>query len=76
VEKGLCDIADADHAKRFVVYCGRPSGILPADAGLVAKLTGKLYGAITADQLAKAFVRILLEGYKECIIENDTLLAL
>jgi NAD(P)-dependent dehydrogenase (short-subunit alcohol dehydrogenase family) len=76
VERELCELADADTAKRFVVYCGRPSGILPGDAGLPAKITGKLYGAIDADRLAKAFVRVVLEGYKERIIENDTLLSL
>ncbi len=76
MEQGLCEIADADTSKRFVVYCARPSGILPADAGIVARLSGKLYGAIEVDQLAKGFVRILLEGHKERIIENSQLLAL
>ncbi len=76
VEQGLCEIADADAAKRFAVYCARPSGILPPDAGVSAKLAGKLYGAIDVDQLAKAFVRVVLEGHKERIIENDQLLAL
>ena len=76
MEQGLCEVADADPAKRFVVYCARPSGILPADAGFAARAAGKLYGAIDVDHLAKAFVRILLEGHKERIIENDGLLAL
>lgn len=72
----MCEMADADKTERFVVYCGRPSGILPADAGLATRLSGKLYGAIEVDRLAKAFVRILLDGFKERIIENDTLLSL
>ncbi len=76
MEQGLCEIADADTSKRFVVYCARPSGILPADAGIAARLPGKLYGAIGVDQLAKGFVRILLEGHQERIIENSQLLAL
>ncbi|KAH6854117.1 hypothetical protein B0I37DRAFT_305647 [Chaetomium sp. MPI-CAGE-AT-0009] len=76
VEQGLCEVADADADKRFVVYCARPSGILPADASLPARLTGKLYGAINVDQLAKALIRVAREGYKERIIENDTLLSL
>jgi hypothetical protein len=76
VEQGLCEVADADKTERFVVYCARPSGILPANASLATKLVGKLYGAIEVDRLAKAFIRVLLEGYKERIIENDKLLAL
>lgn len=76
MEQGLCELADADETKRFVVYCGRPSGILPADAGLASRLAGKLYGAIGADQLARAFILVFLEGYKERIIENSQLLAL
>ena len=76
VEKELCGLADADTSKRFVVYNGRPSGILPADAGLAARATGKLYGAINVDRLAKAFIRVVLEGYKERIIENEVLMTL
>jgi hypothetical protein len=76
VEQGLCEIADADQTKRFFVYCARPSGILPPDAGLASKLAGKLYEAIDVDHLAKAFIRVLLEGHKERIIESNELLAL
>lgn len=76
MEQGLCEIADSDTTKRFVVYCARPSGILPADAGLAMRLSGKLYGAIDVDHLAKGFIRILSEGYKDRIIENDQLLVL
>ncbi|KAK4129053.1 hypothetical protein N657DRAFT_630027 [Parathielavia appendiculata] len=76
VEQGLCGIADADTTKRFVVYCARPSGILPADASLAARLSGRLYGAIGVDHLAKALIPILLEGSKERIIENEALLSL
>ncbi|KAL2183903.1 hypothetical protein L209DRAFT_757210 [Thermothelomyces heterothallicus CBS 203.75] len=76
VEQQLCQVADADTAKRFVVYCARPSGILPPDAGLAARLPGKLYGAINVDHLANALIRVLLEGYKDRIIENRSLLAL
>ncbi|KAJ4297410.1 hypothetical protein N0V88_004332 [Collariella sp. IMI 366227] len=77
VEKGLCDIADEDQAsQRFVVYCARPSGILPADAGFAARMTGKLYGSIDANRLARALIRILVEGDKERIVENDRLLSL
>ncbi|AEO70686.1 2a86ad49-089b-42fc-a9e4-0e5b924ad9f8 [Thermothielavioides terrestris] len=72
-ERGLCEIADGDATKRFAVYCARPSGILPADAGVARKLSGRLFNAIGVDQLAKAMVRILLEGYKERIIENSEL---
>ncbi|KAL2147704.1 hypothetical protein VTI28DRAFT_7056 [Corynascus sepedonium] len=76
VEQRLCQVADVDAAERFAVYCTRPSGILPANAGLAARALGKLYGAIDVDQLAKALIRVLLEGYKERIIENGTLLTL
>ncbi|GAB1310732.1 Nucleoside-diphosphate-sugar epimerase [Madurella fahalii] len=76
VEQGLCEIADADKTGRFAVYCARPSGILPPDASLPVRLAGKLYDAIDVDRLAKAFIRVLIEGYKDRIIENSTLLEL
>jgi hypothetical protein len=76
VEQGLCELADAETTKRLVVYCARPSGILPADAGLAARLSGRLYGAIGVEHLAKALIRILVEGFRERIIENEALLAL
>lgn len=76
VEQGLCEIADADTTKRFEAYCARPSGILPADAGFASRLSGKLYGAIGVDHLAKGLIHIAVEGSKERIIENDELLAL
>ncbi|KAL2193733.1 hypothetical protein P885DRAFT_71936 [Corynascus similis CBS 632.67] len=49
VEQRLCQVADVDAAERFAVYCTRPSGILPANAGLAARALGKLYGAIDVD---------------------------
>ncbi|KAL2256448.1 hypothetical protein VTK26DRAFT_1644 [Humicola hyalothermophila] len=76
VEQGLCEMADADKTKRFEVYCCRPSGILPPRAGLAARLVGKLYGAIDVDQLARAFIRVLVEGHQERIIENAQLMRL
>lgn len=76
MEQQLCQIADADPAKRFMVYCARPSGILRPDTGLAARFLGKLYGAIDVDQLAKALIKVLLEGYQDQVIENRTLLAL
>lgn len=72
-EKALCEIADGDAAKRFEVFCARPSGIIPAGSGVARRLSGKLFDAIDVDQLAKAMVRIAVEGYKERIIENSQL---
>ncbi|KAK3393426.1 hypothetical protein B0H63DRAFT_498621 [Podospora didyma] len=80
-EQGLCEIDDtrgdeAGENRHFTVNIVRPSGVLPAGAGLAQKLVGKLYGAIDVDHLARAMVRIALDGHEERIIENDVLLAL
>ncbi|KAJ3543186.1 hypothetical protein NM208_g3705 [Fusarium decemcellulare] len=72
VEKGLCEIAD-EKDSHLDVWCARPSGILPADAGFMAKLTGKLYGAIQVQDLAKALIRIALKGGEKQIVESDEL---
>ncbi|KAL1874740.1 hypothetical protein VTK73DRAFT_268 [Phialemonium thermophilum] len=73
VERGLCELADAN-ADRFEVWCARPSGVLPTDAGLATKAIGKLYGAIGVDHLASAMIKVCLQGYPQRIIENDELL--
>lgn len=72
VEKGLFDIAE-NNKEGFEVWCVRPSGILPADAGLLQRISGKLYTAIDVDKLSAVMVKILLDGYEDRIIENSAL---
>ncbi|VUC21568.1 unnamed protein product [Clonostachys rosea] len=71
VEKGLCDLVDKDG--RFDAFCARPSGVLPSNVGTLGKLTGKLYGAIQVQDLAKALAYIALNGAQNQIIEADEL---
>jgi hypothetical protein len=71
VEKGLCDIAKKEN--RFNVWCARPSGVLPSNAGIFESLMGKLYGAIKVNDLAGALVQIALNGNQKQIIESDEL---
>lgn len=73
VEKGLCDLADANKDK-FETWILRPSGFLPPNAPLPKKLVGNLYGAIGTNQVGKTMVKVACEGWKDRIIENDVLL--
>lgn len=75
MEKGLCDLADANPEK-LQVWIVRPSGILSADAGMVRKMAGKLFGAIMVDQLAQDMLRIVADGHADQIVENETLLSM
>lgn len=69
----MCDLADANKDS-LEVWCVRPSGILPSDAGTMTKCVGKLYAAIGVDRLASDMVKIALEGYPERLIENGALM--
>uniref|UniRef100_A0A8H7K2B9 NAD(P)-binding domain-containing protein n=1 Tax=Bionectria ochroleuca TaxID=29856 RepID=A0A8H7K2B9_BIOOC len=71
VERGLCDLADKE--SRFDAFCPRPSGVLPSNVGTLGKLSGKLYGAIQVQDLAKALVNIALNGAEKQIIEAGEL---
>ncbi len=73
MEKSLCDLADG-HPDKLQVWCVRPSGILPNDAGIATKLTGKLFAAIDVNKVAIVMVKIALDGHDQRIIENDTML--
>ncbi|KAF5010253.1 hypothetical protein FDECE_3571 [Fusarium decemcellulare] len=72
VEKQLCGLAD-DDKNQFEVWCARPSAILPSEAGLLSRLSGRLYDAILAHDLARALVNVALEGHSERIIESGEL---
>jgi len=65
-----------DNPSRLEVFILRPSGILPVGAGPVERMTGKLYGAVWVDKLAKVMVDLLFEGQKDRIIENNAILRL
>ncbi|OTA65357.1 hypothetical protein K449DRAFT_463472 [Hypoxylon sp. EC38] len=73
VEKGLCDLADANKDK-FEVWAVRPGGILKKHAGIINLLTANTSGFIGVDQLAKAMLKIVVNGYKDRIIETNELL--
>lgn len=73
VEKGLCDLADAN-ADKFETWILRPSGFIEPNAPLSKRLVGNLYGAITTTQVGKTMVKVACEGWKDRIIENDALL--
>ncbi|KAH6609844.1 hypothetical protein Trco_003190 [Trichoderma cornu-damae] len=73
VEKGLCDLADAN-AGKFETWILRPSGFIEPNARFTRRLVGNLYGAITTPQVGKAMVKVACEGWKDRIIENDVLL--
>ncbi|KAI1780316.1 hypothetical protein F4818DRAFT_395339 [Hypoxylon cercidicola] len=73
VEKGLCDIADANQEK-FEVWAVRPGGIVKKHAGLMNLLTANSGGLIDVDHLAKAMLKIVLVGHADRIIESSALL--
>ncbi|KAM0451207.1 hypothetical protein ACHAPV_010053 [Trichoderma viride] len=73
VEKGLCDLADANPDK-FETWILRPSGFIEPNASISKRLAGGLYGAITTAQVGKAMVKVACEGWKDRIIENNALL--
>ncbi|PNP44114.1 hypothetical protein TGAM01_v203344 [Trichoderma gamsii] len=73
VEKGLCDLADANPDK-FETWILRPSGFIEPNASISKRLVGGLYGAITTTQVGKAMVKVACEGWKDRIIENNALL--
>ncbi|KAI1417905.1 hypothetical protein F5Y13DRAFT_150023 [Hypoxylon sp. FL1857] len=73
VEKGLCDLADTNK-ERFEVWAVRPSGILKKHAGLINLLTANALCFIEVDRLARAMLRIVVNGHKDRIIEARELL--
>ncbi|KAI1403325.1 hypothetical protein F4819DRAFT_231387 [Hypoxylon fuscum] len=73
VEKGLCDLADANK-DNFEVWAVRPGGIVKKHAGLMNALTVNTSGFIEVDHLAKAMLKIALEGHADRILEANVLL--
>ncbi|KAK7390683.1 hypothetical protein QQX98_013368 [Neonectria punicea] len=76
-EKGLCDVADANpHA--FAVWILRPAAVASSAADAAPKrrrLVGRSSSAaIDAPQLAKAAVKVALDGWKDRVVDNDALL--
>ena len=59
------------------MFCARPSGITGPDAGFLKSSAGRMLAFITSDQLAKAMIKVAVDGYpKNRLIENDVLLTL
>lgn len=71
-EKGLAELQDRS-GNDFQAWFMRPSVILPADSGCMAKGTGKLYGGVPVEDLAEAMVKVALHGHQERIIEMNML---
>ncbi|KAI0019478.1 hypothetical protein F4780DRAFT_447686 [Xylariomycetidae sp. FL0641] len=71
VEKGLCDLADTN--KDLDVVIVRPGGILAKDAGPLKAAPLKLVGFIPVERLAKAMVRLVVEGHESRIVEAEVL---
>ncbi|KAM0348728.1 hypothetical protein ACHAPU_004167 [Fusarium lateritium] len=74
-EKGLCEIADAN-PETFSAWILRPSAIVTPDAAPKKRrlVGGRSNNGIEVAQIAKAFVKVGCEGYKDRIIDNDSLL--
>lgn len=73
-EKGLCEIADAS-PETFSAWILRPSAIVTPDAPKKRRLVGgRSAHGVEVAQMAKAFVKVACEGYKDRIIDNDALL--
>ncbi|KAM0430417.1 hypothetical protein ACHAPT_005763 [Fusarium lateritium] len=74
-EKGLCEVADA-HSGVFNVWILRPAAIVTSDAApKKRRLVGsRSSNGVDVPQMAKAFVKVACEGWKDRIIDNDALL--
>lgn len=77
-EKGLCEIADAS-PETFSAWILRPSTILSSSSADTAPKKRRLVGGrsnngVEVAQMAKAFVKVACEGYRERVIDNDTIL--
>ncbi|KAI8630762.1 hypothetical protein F5Y19DRAFT_33361 [Xylariaceae sp. FL1651] len=75
VEKGLCELADAN-ADKLEVLIARPSGILTIRGGGLKAMAAKLAGFIAVDHLARDFIRLATEGHSKRILEADALIAM
>ncbi|KAI0131429.1 hypothetical protein F4814DRAFT_405987 [Daldinia grandis] len=73
VEKGLFDIAEANK-DTFEVWAVRPGGIVKKYAGLINTLTANTSGFIAVDHLARAMLKIALNGHANRIVEANELL--
>jgi hypothetical protein len=75
-EKGLCEIADAN-PETFSAWILRPGGIIIAPDAAPKKrrlVGGRSSAGVDIAQMAKVCVKVAVEGYKDRIIDNDTLL--
>ncbi|KAI1495495.1 hypothetical protein F5X99DRAFT_403349 [Biscogniauxia marginata] len=72
VEKGLCELADANPEK-FEVLIVRPGGIT-AKGGRLKATSANLMGFITVDHLARDMLSIVLDGHAKRILESDVLI--
>ncbi|XEV02013.1 hypothetical protein FSHL1_007300 [Fusarium sambucinum] len=77
-EKALCEIADAS-PETFSAWILRPSTILLASPDAAPKKRRSLVGGrsivgVEVSHMAKAFVKVACEGYRERVIDSDAIL--
>ncbi|KAI1495373.1 hypothetical protein F5X96DRAFT_613213 [Biscogniauxia mediterranea] len=72
VEKGLCELADANPDK-FEVFIVRPGGIA-SKGGRLKATSANLVGFITVDHLAKDMLEIVVNGHSQRIVESEVLI--
>ncbi|KAI5920411.1 hypothetical protein F4810DRAFT_436868 [Camillea tinctor] len=72
VERGLCELADANPDK-FEVFIVRPGGIT-TKGGRLKATSANIMGFITVDHLAKDMLKIVVDGHSQRILESDVLI--
>ncbi|RSL63073.1 hypothetical protein CEP54_005438 [Fusarium duplospermum] len=74
-EKALCEVADS-HSDVFNTWILRPAAIVTGDtAPKKRRLVGsRSSNGVDVPQMAKAYVKVACEGWKDRIIDNDALL--
>ncbi|KAH7173575.1 uncharacterized protein B0J16DRAFT_193303 [Fusarium flagelliforme] len=76
-EKGLCEIADAS-PETFSAWILRPSAILTSSSDAAPKkrrlVGGRSSNGVEVAQMARAFVKLACEGYRDRIVDTDAIL--
>lgn len=75
-EKGLCEIADAS-PETFSAWILRPSAILTSSSDAAPKkrrlVGGRSNNGVEVAQMARAFVKLACEGYRDRIVDTDAI---
>ena len=68
-ENGLFDIAESSGGK-LEAYSLRPGGVLAEERGLLGAAASSFLPTVRVDHLAKAFIKVCLNGAEKQILEN------